>query len=72
MSNYKILRTNRGPAGGGRIGLNIRIGRVADDVEVGKVITVTADDAAADVLIAEVTEQLDGHRLFIPNENYDG
>jgi ribosomal 50S subunit-recycling heat shock protein len=72
MNNYKILRTNRGPAGDGRIGINIRIGRKADDVEVGKVITVTANDAAADMLVAEVTEQLDRHPLFTPNENYNG
>lgn len=72
MSNYKILKVNRSEVGGGRIGLNIRIGRVADDVEVGKVLTVVADADAADSLVAEVTAQLDGHPLFVPNENYDG
>lgn len=54
----------------GRVGINARVIRISDNVEVGKFLHIAADQYAAEAFIAAISEQLTAHDLFIPNEHF--
>jgi ribosomal 50S subunit-recycling heat shock protein len=54
----------------GRVGINARVIRISDDVEVGKFLHIAADQDAAQAFITAISEQLTAHASFIPNENF--
>jgi hypothetical protein len=55
--------------GNNRVGINARIIRTEDSVEVGKILAVKPIDEGA-AYVASVNELLDQHPDFKPNENY--
>ncbi len=57
--------------GNGRTGINVRIIRTSDSVEVGKILTLLPTDEAA-AYVASVNELLDKHPDVKRNENYNG
>jgi ribosomal 50S subunit-recycling heat shock protein len=54
----------------GRVGINARVFRISDNVEVGKFLHIAADQDAAEAFIAAISEQITVHPSFIPNENF--
>jgi len=55
--------------GNDRVGINARIIRTEDGVEVGKMLVLKSIDEAADY-ISSVNKLMDKHPDFKPNENY--
>jgi ribosomal 50S subunit-recycling heat shock protein len=62
-------RITESTIGNDRVGVNARIIRTSDSVEVGKILVLKSIDEA-DEYITSVNELIDQHPDFKPNENY--
>ena len=62
-------RITQSTIGNDRVGVNARIIRASDSVEVGKILVLKSIDEA-DEYITSVNELIDQHPDFKPNENY--
>jgi hypothetical protein len=62
-------RITESTIGNDRVGINARIIRTSDSVEVGKILAVKPIDEGA-AYVASVNKLLEQHPDFKPNENY--
>lgn len=67
---YRLQTPLKSELPDGRVGINARVIRISDNVEVGKFLHVAADQDAAEAFIAAISEQLTAHPSFIHNENF--
>ncbi len=67
---YKLHNLLNSPLPDGRVGINARVVRISDDVEVGKFLHIADNQDAAEAFITAISEQLTAHDLFIPNDNF--
>jgi ribosomal 50S subunit-recycling heat shock protein len=68
--SYKLNAPLKSELPDGRIGINARVIRIEDEIEVGKFLHIAADQEAAEAFITAISEQLTAHPLFIPNEHF--
>jgi ribosomal 50S subunit-recycling heat shock protein len=68
--DYKLQTPLKSELPDGRVGINARIIRISDNVEVGKFLHIAADQDAAEAFITAISEQLTAHASFIPNEHF--
>ena len=66
---YEVQTPLKSELPDGRVGINARVIRISDNVEVGKFLHIAADQDAAEAFIAAISEQLTAHELFTPNEH---
>jgi len=67
---YRLQTALKSELPDGRVGINARVIRISDNVEVGKFLHIAADQDAAEAFITAISEQLTAHALFIRNDNF--
>jgi len=68
--NFRLQTILQSELPDGRVGINARVIRIEDDIEVGKFLHIASDQDAAIAFITVISEQLISHPLFIPNEHF--
>jgi ribosomal 50S subunit-recycling heat shock protein len=67
---YKLNAPLKSQLPDGRVGINARVIRIEDEIEVGKFLHIAEDAKAAEAFITDISEQLTAHPDFKPNENF--